>query len=318
MATVYFSGPSHPLSNLYPFSFSWKGHWFNSVEAAYQWEKASHHGCWVQADQIMTCSDPTFQVMRIGRSIATSSAWESTKVNCMYDLLCEKYQHCPAYRQALDGPQYFVEDTPHSFWGRGHSGHGLNWLGQLHQDIKLRVQSVLVLGSSHAKGMAAHLRNYLPCWFNIYEQPLNGATVQQVHQWVDRNDISGYHYIILITGSNDFYSKSGKPMGRGLAVHNRLEQLFQHVTHTASGSHLIRTEVLPRCSINSGKHEKIFKDQCQETRFCNNLLVSDVRLPQFWKSRKSGNPLYFSKDCVHLNIRGKKELAKAYSDFIMH
>ena len=144
-STVYFSGPCHPLSNLYPFTFVWKGLKFLSLESAYHWEKAIHHGLLKEAEHIRTCPDPTFGVMYLGKKLPTSASWEECKLSCMFALLKLKYQYSLGYRLDLQSGTDFIEDTAHPFWGRGHHGNGLNWLGHLHQDIKHR-------GSQYSSG----------------------------------------------------------------------------------------------------------------------------------------------------------------------
>lgn len=314
-STIFFSGPSHPLSNLYPFSFIWKGHRFNSVEAAYQWEKACHHGLRLEAEEILHCPDPTFKVMYLGRALPSSPSWEQCRLDCMFALLQQKFHHCFDYRLALRGGDCFVEDTFHPFWGFGRHGTGFNWLGQLHLDIKRQGRSICILGSSHAQGMAPILRKFLQGKgvYHVDERPLGGATIDRVRHWIDSNDIGMYDYMILVIGSNDFYSKKGIPLARGLAVCHHLTDLYNHVSNVSPSLCLLKHEIIPRCSINSGNLAKIFKDQCQETRFCNNMGDFDIKVPKLWKSRKSGNPIYFSKDCVHLNMKGKHEIAKAWS-----
>lgn len=319
MDTSYFRGPSNPLSNLYPFHFLWKDTRFGSLEAAYQWEKACHLGLWQAAEGIMFNPDPTFSTMRLGQQLPTTASWESKKLHIMYHLLLQKYSQCEDYREALHDASNFIEDTCHPFWGRGSHGDGLNWMGRLHWEVKERGKNVLILGSSHARDMAPYLRKALggkgP--FHVDDQPLPGATVARVMDWISKHylRVLQYDVIFLLIGSNDFFSKQGVHKAGGKSVCNSLRDLFTFIRESAPTINLIRTEVLPRCSI--GKNGKgFFKKQCQETAFCNDICTFDVHLPQLWKSRRSGNPRYFSPDCVHLNVKGKHLVADAWSKMV--
>jgi len=61
-------------------------------------------------------------------------AWLLNRVEAMRRVLDSKWEQCPEYRERLmsTGNAILIEDTTHSFWGRGLDGNGLNMLGELH------------------------------------------------------------------------------------------------------------------------------------------------------------------------------------------
>jgi predicted NAD-dependent protein-ADP-ribosyltransferase YbiA (DUF1768 family) len=319
MATYKFRGPSEPLSNLFPFHFVWKGIPFGSLEAAYQWEKATRLGFQMKAIQIRLHHDPTFGVMRLGQQLPDSEMWRSIKLDVMFSLLKAKYQQCPHYHQFLrDTPMtHFQEDTKHPFWG---GRRGQNWLGRLHTEIKTMGRTVLIVGSSHAREMANFLSTAAEGnggLFHFVDEPIPGATVDGIRRWITRNDLSAYDYIFPIIGSNDFYNKYGIHKADGKDVANCLKELFAEIQHKSPRSTVIRTAVLPRATDTCTQAQsEFFPRQCRETAYCNTLLTVDVRLPALWRTRSSGDAQYFSTDSVHLNEAGKMYIADAWAAFL--
>ena len=140
MTILLFNGPRNPLSNLFRIKggFHYKGHFFYSVEQAYQWRKADFHGYRNTAEKILALSDP-YRIKSAGH-FNTIKEWDREKVNIISELLHIKSQICTEFKDALtlSFPKVLVEDTGNEFWGRGKTGSGHNTLGCLL--IQLRTQ----------------------------------------------------------------------------------------------------------------------------------------------------------------------------------
>jgi len=148
----YFRGPKHPLSNLYNCKLGVDGHYFHSSEAAYQFNKvmflANSTHCkrnksiyWNLAKQIKQTTNP-WTAMKLGK-VPTNDNWKRIKIDTMKAILTEKYAQCTKYRTYLQqtGTKEIIEDTSNEFWGRGHTGNGLNILGNLHQCIRVTLKN---------------------------------------------------------------------------------------------------------------------------------------------------------------------------------
>ena len=144
--TVYFKGPDHPLSNLYPCELWIDGYEFHSSEGAYQffkamtmaenstskWDKGDY---WNKAKKIQETKNP-WNAMDMGQ-FNTDDKWKHIKIDVMRAILLEKYTQCKKYQEYLDksGKSRLIENTTHHFWG-GKQENGLNMLGLLHQWIR--------------------------------------------------------------------------------------------------------------------------------------------------------------------------------------
>ncbi len=128
----YFKGAGHLFPNFHPTPVKVYDTEFRSAEAAYQCTKAWHHNQDGKAEEIKQC-DKAIHAMKIGRQIESSSSWKMHKVDVMRDIIDAKAQQCPDFCAALitSGSKELVEDTNHTFWGRGPDGKGHNVLGHI-------------------------------------------------------------------------------------------------------------------------------------------------------------------------------------------
>ncbi|KAJ0014575.1 hypothetical protein Pint_21260 [Pistacia integerrima] len=70
------------------------------------------------------------------------SDWESVKIDVMYKALKCKFSIYPHLNSMLlsTAGSILVEASPHDlFWGGGHEGEGLNYLGRLLDAVEIRV-----------------------------------------------------------------------------------------------------------------------------------------------------------------------------------
>lgn len=143
MTTIYFKGPNHCLSNLYPCRIHVFGKWYESAEHAYQWMKCRHAGNLNLAEKILRTKNP-FQAKAIGAQCFIDEPWDLNKERFMFQILLAKARYCPEYESyLLDCPQdvIFRENTRHKFWG-GIPNVGQNKLGFLHYNVKAHCHSV--------------------------------------------------------------------------------------------------------------------------------------------------------------------------------
>ena len=114
----------------------WSVH-FTSAEQAYQWYKATDHGYFNLAYDILCESNP-YSILRKGKQVKTGKNWKNKKVSVMKHILCEKFDSCAPFRQELNKYKDYVlvEDTNNEFWGRGVSGAGRNLLGVLLTEVR--------------------------------------------------------------------------------------------------------------------------------------------------------------------------------------
>ena len=128
-----FKGHEHPLSNFYPvIGFKMNGISFATSEAAYVYEKALHHNQIEIAENVRK-SRTGLQAKRIGDRIRTNASWQHRKVDVMDNIIRAKVKMCSDVRKILidSEDRELIEDTPHTFWGRGKSNDGDNMLGKL-------------------------------------------------------------------------------------------------------------------------------------------------------------------------------------------
>jgi ribA/ribD-fused uncharacterized protein len=131
-----FRGSTDVLSNLWEFPFLYDGECYQSVEQAYQHAKALHHNDVDLAKRIAKTSR-SWDCMNLGNQIRCDSVWLNHRRQAvMWKLLVTKFNQSQEYRSALASAEQFVEDTGHSYWGRGWDGCGLNVMGKLHQRLR--------------------------------------------------------------------------------------------------------------------------------------------------------------------------------------
>ena len=139
------SGRFTVLSNFFECRLSISGVLFRSAEHAYQHKKAIFHGRNDLASRVLRSRTP-HMAKQIVKPIIQCSAWHDCKTDIMSQILEEKAKQCHVFRKALEntGDRRLVHNTEtDSFWGCGEDFHGLNTLGCLLEDLRLRLSTVL-------------------------------------------------------------------------------------------------------------------------------------------------------------------------------
>ena len=253
--------------------------------------------------------------MAIAKNLPSSKSWEEGKSSLMYDLMREKYLQCPEYREALRSDTVFVEDTAHPFWGRGKAGNGKNVLGEIHGEILRNGKSILIVGSSHVRGLASLLQqamSSLSTLVAVEEKCFPGGTTETIHRWVGDNAsmLGSYDYVFVLVGGNNFYTKQGMFRMDAKKVCSLLTDLYRDIMQLAPNSRLVTTEILPRCLPRSqGSDGDLMRNYNRQAARTNSGINFDVHLPELWGSGCFGNTYLFRRDRVHLNDLGKVILA---------
>ena len=133
---IYFKGANDPLSNMF---FVEKGlnlytHVFYYAETAYQWRSAIFAQDFDTAEKIMNSKDG-YEAKEVGKKIEKPPGWYELKESVMAEILDEKYEKCPEYRESLrkSNNAELIENTSDDYWARGtYAAPGLNKLGKLH------------------------------------------------------------------------------------------------------------------------------------------------------------------------------------------
>ena len=130
---VLFRGHENPLSNFYPVKgLKHKGNYFNSSEAAYQFEKAKQMGNEKMANRILNAKTG-IKAMNLGSKVKSNEEWQTQKAKVMESVIHAKLSVCKDARDSLlkSGNSEIIEDTGHPFWARGQDGKGLNMMGKI-------------------------------------------------------------------------------------------------------------------------------------------------------------------------------------------
>jgi ribA/ribD-fused uncharacterized protein len=131
------------LSNFSAFTLQWKGHRFDTSEAAYHWEKFDGTEAEVQ-DMILEApsAHAAFKLAESQR-VFRRQDWDAVKVGIMRNILRAKAeQHEYVMRKLLStGDRELIEDSwRDDFWGWGADGLGQNMLGKLWMEIRSQVR----------------------------------------------------------------------------------------------------------------------------------------------------------------------------------
>ena len=207
----------------------------------------------------------------------------------MHNILLAKYKQCKEYRDSLSRSDIFIEDTCHAFWGRGKSHTGENMLGYLHQHVKATADRVLLIGSSHVKGIAPLLEEHHGhC--TIKEACFPGGQIKTIQDYIQTIDLMQYDYIYVIVGSNNIYTKTGETC-------TELPTILQDITHLHNyiKSHTLATvkfsSILPRTHTSTSKWSPdIFHSYMTKAIYINNKLQKSINIikhPQLYKRKKS-------------------------------
>lgn len=155
--SIYFQGRLSALSNFYENDVCWRGLWFHTTEAAYQYEKGLFSGTSDSLLREILCSETGKAAKHLAKGINLSSAWDNdTKIAAMHEILQTKVRTADSYLRELVYNDHFFEATTDEFWGVGRTGEGHNHLGRLHRLVKENdtPRHVLVLADSMFGGMS--------------------------------------------------------------------------------------------------------------------------------------------------------------------
>lgn len=145
--TVAFQSWVSPLSNLDLCRLRFNGKTYRSLEHAYQYAKAIHHGRTETANDIRYEPDP-YVVMSYGNSITENRAWMDKKLDLMEQLVRAKEDQVAIFSDTLKRTFSYriVENTWSAFWGSScpflseivWSGQfrGLNHLGRILEKVR--------------------------------------------------------------------------------------------------------------------------------------------------------------------------------------
>jgi ribA/ribD-fused uncharacterized protein len=138
------------LSNFSAFTLQWKGHRFDTSEAAYHWEKFEPSGFMgsviVSVRQMIRTAPSAHEAFKIAQTNKglRRPDWDTVKVDIMRDILRAKVsQHEYVSRKLLaTGDRELVEDSwRDDYWGWGPNRDGLNMLGKLWMEIRDELRS---------------------------------------------------------------------------------------------------------------------------------------------------------------------------------
>ena len=147
----------YPLSNFSAFTLMWEGWRFDTLEAAYHWEKFvgySPETC----DRIRTApsAHEAFRIAQAEKDWRRRD-WDAVKVDIMRRLIRAKAeQHEYVHRKLLaTGDRELVENSwRDDFWGWGPNRDGQNMLGKLWMEIRSELRALVdnTEGSEGANG----------------------------------------------------------------------------------------------------------------------------------------------------------------------
>ncbi len=322
MATIKFrfsSTYASILSNLSVCHLPWKGQHFCSSEAAYQWEKAHFHG----SPNIASIMES----VRTGREAKqkslrrTTSSWDDVKMDMLFHINLVKFEVCPEYRRMLKTGVTYTEDTNDLFWGRGPTGNGQNAMGLIHGLVAEMTLQILIIGSSHTRGLDQILRTQLtPATqkkHHIDTVTLPGATIQQLRENLPTDTAHYTHIIICIGSCNVTYKDTSIYKESPTAIIDQLNTLQQTVSEHTNGQVLL-CDLPPKPNPQTpAQHAKsspynitgdTTKKYNRNIHYINSKLHKHISTPQLWKksgSTRYGNIEHFSDDCLHLSVSGK-------------
>lgn len=137
MDVLQFRGDHRFLSNFYPVEVRGAGgHWYRSVEHAYQAAKTEDKLCWIQLRDMQAPS----HAKKFGTQVPLRADWnEQTRILTMEGLLRQKFAIGSLGDQlrSIDGKIEEGNDWGDTFWGVDlKTGDGFNHLGKLLMKIR--------------------------------------------------------------------------------------------------------------------------------------------------------------------------------------
>jgi ribA/ribD-fused uncharacterized protein len=110
----------HVLSNFQACEITVDDLTVSSVEHAYQYLKAKHMGLHELSEQIII-ADTAAAAKKLGNNIPNAQSWDLVKKSVMEDLIEQKINKCPSFKEALilSENKYLVEATGDLYWASG-------------------------------------------------------------------------------------------------------------------------------------------------------------------------------------------------------
>lgn len=148
------------LSNFSAFTLIWEGLRFDTLEAAYHWEKFRAYSfvpARIEVQEAIRLAPSAHEAFKIAQEekFRRVPDWEDIKVYTMACLLRAKVdQHEYVRRKLLaTGDRELVENSwRDDFWGWGPNGDGQNMLGKLWMDVRSELQAEAALSPRSADG----------------------------------------------------------------------------------------------------------------------------------------------------------------------
>ncbi len=131
------------LSNFSAFTLQWKGHRFDTSEAAYHWEKFPNYP---HIQELILKAISAHEAFKIAEKHKTyyRHDWNVVKIDIMREILLAKaHQHEYVRRKLLEtGDRILVEDSwRDDFWGWGKDQKGQNRLGTLWMEVRAEIRA---------------------------------------------------------------------------------------------------------------------------------------------------------------------------------
>lgn len=126
------------LSNFSAFRLGWQGHYFDTSEAAYHWEKFPDHPTIQRHIMLSDSAHGAFKLAERYRA-ARRKDWDAVKVDIMRCILyakAEQHEYV-CHKLLATGNRELIEDSSRDdFWGWGPNRDGQNMLGKLWMEIR--------------------------------------------------------------------------------------------------------------------------------------------------------------------------------------
>jgi ribA/ribD-fused uncharacterized protein len=126
------------LSNFSAFNVKWKDIYFDTSEAAYQWEKFPERPDIQGLIAYARSAHQAHAIAQVNKDKCRPD-WDDVKVNIMRDILRAKVEQHEYIRKKLlaSGDRELIEDSwRDDFWGWGENKNGKNMLGKLWMEIR--------------------------------------------------------------------------------------------------------------------------------------------------------------------------------------
>ena len=153
MPVLFHEREFYALSNFSAFGITWRQKYFQTAEAAYQWEKFL--GCDRRIGKAIQEARSPYEVKRIAAAFRDSRRenWDEIKVDAMREILLAKIGQHEYVRIMLlaTGEREIIEDSDNALWGWGPDRNGMNALGRLWMHIRTMITTGTQEGQSHGR-----------------------------------------------------------------------------------------------------------------------------------------------------------------------